>query len=89
MKVKSNRRLAAWALGPKRSSFSGRGVPTQAVGVRFWHKAEMAVAVSNVRFWGQSGHCEFRASCLLLTQSGHSPPDIPVQHPLSQFLAVC
>jgi hypothetical protein len=31
-------------------------------------------AKPNVRFWGYSGHCDFRASCLLLTQSGHRLP---------------
>jgi hypothetical protein len=24
--------------------------------VRFWHKADMAIALNDVRFWGQSGH---------------------------------
>jgi hypothetical protein len=24
--------------------------------VRFWHKADMLNALTNVRFWGQSGH---------------------------------
>ena len=26
---------------------------------------------NDVRFWGNSGHRDFRAPCLLLTQSGH------------------
>jgi hypothetical protein len=25
-------------------------------GVQFWHKADMLNALTNVRFWGQSGH---------------------------------
>jgi hypothetical protein len=25
--------------------------------VRFWHKADMLNALTNVRFWGQSGDC--------------------------------
>jgi hypothetical protein len=25
--------------------------------VRFWRKANMAIAISDVRFWGNSGHC--------------------------------
>jgi hypothetical protein len=24
--------------------------------VRFWHKADMLNSLTNVRFWGQSGH---------------------------------
>jgi hypothetical protein len=24
--------------------------------VRYWHKADMLNALTNVRFWGQSGH---------------------------------
>ena len=39
----------------------------------------MVIALTNVRFWGNSGHRGFRVSCPLLTQSGHttfirSPP---------------
>ena len=29
--------------------------------VRSWHKADIPVALSNVRFRGNSGHCDFRA----------------------------
>jgi hypothetical protein len=34
---------------------------------------EIAPALSDVRFWGQGGHRDFGARCLLLTQSGHQP----------------
>jgi hypothetical protein len=30
--------------------------------VRFWHKADMLNALTNVRFWRQSGHCEEKNS---------------------------
>ena len=48
--------------------------------VRFWHKADIARLSSNVRFWGQSGHRPKVGECLLLTQSGHSVPDVAVLH---------
>jgi hypothetical protein len=38
-----------------------------------WHKADVLVALSNVRFWGQSGHYKNAPRCPLLTQSGHRP----------------
>jgi hypothetical protein len=37
--------------------------------VRVWHKADILVALSNVRFRGQSGHRELRASWLVLTHA--------------------
>jgi hypothetical protein len=37
--------------------------------VCYWHKADIPVALSDVRFWGQSGHRGFRASCLLLNDA--------------------
>jgi len=39
--------------------------------VRFWHKADMAIALNDVRYWGQSGHCSNGLRCPLMTQSGH------------------
>src|SRR5262249_29185344 len=39
--------------------------------VRSWHKADMPIILSNVRFRGQSGHRLLHCTCLLLTQSGH------------------
>jgi hypothetical protein len=38
--------------------------------VRLWHKADILIAWANVRYWGQSGHRDFIASCLLLTRCG-------------------
>jgi len=35
------------------------------------HLADMLIAARNVRFRGTSGHRGSKASCLLLTQSGH------------------
>ena len=35
--------------------------------VRFWHKADMLNALTNVRFWGQSGHGPTAAPLLPLT----------------------
>ena len=39
--------------------------------VRFRHKADMAIALNDVRYWGQSGHCSNGLRCPLMTQSGH------------------
>jgi hypothetical protein len=39
--------------------------------VRYWHKADMATLLADVRFWGKSGHRDWRVSCPLMTQSGH------------------
>jgi hypothetical protein len=39
--------------------------------VRLWPKADIQASPVNVRFRVNSGHRDFRASCLLLTQSGH------------------
>jgi hypothetical protein len=36
--------------------------------VRLWHKADIPIPPVNVRFWGQSGHRDFRPSCLVLTK---------------------
>jgi len=33
-----------------------RGPPRMRANVRFWHKADMLNALTNVRFWGQTGH---------------------------------
>jgi len=41
------------------------------VNVRFWHKADMAIALSDVRFRGNSGRHGNSAKCLHLTHSGH------------------
>jgi len=38
--------------------------------VRFWHKADMAIALSDVRFGG-SGHCSDVLRCPLMTRSGY------------------
>src|SRR6516164_1299006 len=35
--------------------------------VRFWHKTDMAIALNDVRFWGQSGHRSDVTKCPLLT----------------------
>ena len=39
--------------------------------VCLWHKADMLNALTNVRFWGQSGHDADVMRCPLMTQSGH------------------
>src|SRR5215469_12668526 len=41
--------------------------------VRFWHKPDVQPSPANVRFRGQSGHWSHALQCLLLTQSGHGP----------------
>ena len=38
--------------------------------VRYGHKADMLNALTNVRFWGQSGHGADLSVCPLMTQSG-------------------
>ena len=37
--------------------------------VRFWHKADMLNALTNVRYWGQNGHDANRPLCRLSTLS--------------------
>ena len=34
---------------------------------RYWHKADMVIALSDVRFWGQSGHRIDEPQCPLMT----------------------
>jgi hypothetical protein len=58
------------------------------VNVCYWHKADMRIAAANVCFRGNSGHRDFRASCLVVIQSGHLPPNLAVPHKHS-VLAVC
>jgi hypothetical protein len=41
------------------------------VNVAYWPKADILIAWAGVRYWVKSGHHDFRASCPLLTQSGH------------------
>jgi hypothetical protein len=45
-----------------------------------WHQAladgRGATLLSNVRFWGQSGHQQAAIQCPLLTQNGHERPRI-------------
>jgi hypothetical protein len=38
---------------------------------RYWHKADMARCLTDVRFWGNSGHRRFKGACPLLTHCGH------------------
>jgi hypothetical protein len=40
--------------------------------VRLWHKADMAIVLNHVCFWGQSGHHANLQDCPLMTQTGHS-----------------
>ncbi|MGC2075093.1 MAG: hypothetical protein WA728_03475, partial [Xanthobacteraceae bacterium] len=39
--------------------------------VCFWHKADIPIALLDVRFWGQSGHRAAALQCPLMTHSGH------------------
>jgi hypothetical protein len=39
--------------------------------VRYWHKADMLNAMTNVRFEGNNGHDADVTRCLLMTHSGH------------------
>jgi hypothetical protein len=48
-------------------------VRIESLNVRVWPKADILIAWANVCFRGQSGHRNLRASCPLLTQSGHQP----------------
>jgi hypothetical protein len=40
--------------------------------VRYWHKADMLHALTNVRFEGKNGHDADVTRCVLMTQSGHA-----------------
>jgi hypothetical protein len=39
--------------------------------VRYWHKADIATVLNDVRFRGKSGHDVDLMQCPLMTQSGH------------------
>ena len=39
--------------------------------VRYWHKADVPLALMNVRFEGNNGHDANVTRCPLMTQSGH------------------
>jgi hypothetical protein len=41
------------------------------VNVCYWHKADIELALRDVRFWVNSGHRMHAFQCLLLTHSGH------------------
>jgi hypothetical protein len=43
----------------------------QPANVRSWHFSDIQPALTNVRFWGLSGHDSIRPLCRLMTQSGH------------------
>ena len=40
--------------------------------VRYWHKADMQIALMNVRFEGNNGHDADVTRYLLMTRSGYS-----------------
>jgi hypothetical protein len=48
--------------------------------VRYWHKADIQLSPGDERFWVNSGHGGFKASRLLLTQSGHWQSEFAVMH---------
>jgi hypothetical protein len=43
-------------------------------------EADIPTGSTDVRFWVNTGHRDFRASCLLLTQSGHWQSEFAVMH---------
>ena len=45
--------------------------------VCLWHKADVPLLLTNVRFWGQSGRDSNGSLCRLMTQSGHMPGGLP------------
>jgi len=49
----------------------------------------MAIALHDVRFWGQSGHWLEMPRCLLLTQSGHERPRFAVPHKTAAHVINC
>ena len=55
-------------------SLSSTPNPTAAtqIDVRYWHLADMQIALKNVRFEGNNGHDADVMRCQLMTQSGHS-----------------
>jgi hypothetical protein len=48
--------------------------------VCLWHKAGITIALSDVRFRGQSGHCEDAIGYPLVTQSRHRLGNFAVTH---------
>jgi hypothetical protein len=58
---------------PLRQSFGAQSGRNQhAVQVRFWHIADVPLALTNVCFEGKNGHNANGPSCLLMTLSGSS-----------------
>jgi hypothetical protein len=65
--------------------FIDQGLVAHACEVRNWHFSDIQPALTNVRFWRQSGHDSNGSLCRLMTQSGH---DIVVlSFPRSHFSA--
>ena len=49
-------RVMGVAGATKKEPSEGAPEPHAETDVRFWHKADTLNALTNVRFWGQSGH---------------------------------
>ena len=45
--------------------------------VCYRHKADMLNALTNDRFWGQSGHAAYSSVCPRMTQSRHEAREPP------------
>jgi hypothetical protein len=67
---RQNVRVTRWRL----TSPGWVSVPA-APDVCLWHLADMLATLGDVRFRGSSGPSEVRRQCLLMTQSGHRPPN--------------
>src|SRR4029077_10230736 len=60
---------APWPFSDARLATDCRREPL--TNVCFWHLADIPPSLTNVRFWGQSGHDANRPLCRLMTQSRH------------------
>jgi hypothetical protein len=61
-----------WRMSGSPPSYTLWADPHFIMDVRYWHKAAMLTALTNVRFEGNHGHDADVTRCLLMTHSGHA-----------------
>src|SRR4029078_3480386 len=71
--AKAKHHRAARYYGHRRFAFRFffRGYRRHETNVSFWHFSDIQPALTNVRYWGESGHGSDLSVCPLMTQSGH------------------
>jgi hypothetical protein len=71
IRVHQLRNAAPWPSRGARGLNEELRHPPEARNGCLWPKADIPIELMNVRFWGLSGHPNWRAECPLLTQSRH------------------